>query len=346
MRVILSLMISHRQHSGIPFLALLLALLLGACVAAETIVIPTAQPTATATMTATGTRRPGVDVTPSAPPTLPALTPTGGPSPTPLFGVAAVVSAQPTPTRAFNPNAPRIEFFTTNVLSVAPGEVVTLFWSARGADTAQIYRLDSGGNRTQLWNVGPDGQLGIDTRRSDRGELRFVLSIGEGVDTVEASLSVPLSCPDVWFFTPPPTACPTGPAVETALIEEPFERGRMFYVASSNLVYALFNDGFEPAWVSLENRYDPAVHPESEPSFQPPPGFYQPLRVLGFTWRGNDRIRSRLGLALQPEFSYQGFVQTAPATNGTETLYLASADSTVLELVPGGESWQIITPGD
>jgi hypothetical protein len=328
-------------------LALLLLLLLGACMAAETIVIPTAQPTATITPTVTGTRRPGVDVTPSALPTLLALTPTGGPSPTPLFGAAIQqVGALPTVTRAFNPNAPRIEFFTTNVLSIAPGEVVTLFWSARGADTAQIYRLDISGNRTQLWNVGPDGQLDVDTRRSDRGELRFVLSIGEGVDTVEAELTVPLSCPDTWFFSPPPTACPSAAAVESGLIEEPFERGRMIYIANSNLVYALFNDGFEPAWVSLENRYDPAIHPELEESFQPPPGFYQPLRILGFTWRGNDRVRSRLGLALQPEFSYQGFLQSAPAPNGTETLYVTSADGTVLELVPAGESWQIITPGN
>ncbi len=339
-------MIARRYKPNLIFLSLLFTLLLGACVAAETIVIPTAQPTATITPTVTGTRRPGVDVTPSAPPTLPALTPTGGPSPTPLFGAAAaVVNALPTSTRPFNPNAPRIEFFTTNVLSVAPGDVVTLFWSARGADTAQIYRLDSGGNRTQLWNVGPDGQLGVDTGRSDRGELRFVLSIGEGVDAVEVDLMVPLSCPDTWFFTPSPTACPTGPAAETQLIEEPFERGRMLYVGSANLVYALFNDGFEPAWVSLENRYDPSIHPESEPSFQPPPGLYQPLRVLGFTWRGNDRIRSRLGLALQPEFSYQGFIQSAPATNGTERLYVTSADGSVLELAPAGESWQIITPG-
>jgi hypothetical protein len=324
---------------------LALLLILSGCMAAEMPVVPTAQPTATPTPTGTPTRIASAQ-TPLPTATRAALTPTGGPSPTPLIGqanVSAVIA--PTGTRSSNPNAPRIEFFTTNVLNVNPGDSVTLFWSARGADTAAIYRLDAGGNRTQLWNVGPDGQLSVDTRRSDRGQLQFVLTIGDGANQVEQVLTIPLACPDTWFFNPPPTACPLGAALETSIIEEPFERGRMIYIASSNRVYALFNDTFEPAWISVENRFDPAIHPESEPSFQPPPGLYQPLRILGFVWRGNDTVRSRLGLAIQPEFSYQGFVQAAPAINGAESVYVSSADGTVLELVPGGEGWQIITPG-
>jgi hypothetical protein len=320
-------------------------LLLAACGAAELPVVPTPLPTATETRTPTATRRPGVDVTPTALPTRAAATPTGGPSPTPLLGAPANVVIAPTGTRPFNPSAPRIEFFTTNVLSVVPGEQVILFWSARGADTAQIYRIDSGGNRAQLWNVGPDGQLPVDTRRSDRGELQFVLEIGDGINRVEQTLSVPLSCPDTWFFQPPPAPCPVGAAAESGLTEQPFERGRMIYIASGNRVYALFNDGFEPAWISLDNRYDPAIHPESEASFVPPPGLFQPLRALGFAWRGNDRIRTRLGLAIQSEFNYQGFVQASPAADGAETIYVTSADGTILEIVPNGESWQIITPG-
>lgn len=323
--------------------AILALLLISACSAAETIVVPTARPTETATATVTGTRRPGIDVTPTPVPTEPALTPTGGPSPTPLFGQAVIISALPTASRTPNPNAPRIEFFTTNVLSVVPGEAVALFWSARGADTAAIYRLDAQGSRTQLWNVGPDGRLDVDTNRRDRGQIEFVLSIGEGANRVEQSLIVPLACPDTWFFQPPPAPCPVGPAVETGLIEQPFERGRMLYVSATNQVYALFNDGSNPAWVVFENRYDPAVHPERDENFPEPPGFFQPIRTLGFVWRGNDRVRNRLGLAIQPEFAYQGFVQVAPS-GAAELLYASSVDGSVLELLPSGEGWQIITP--
>jgi hypothetical protein len=251
----------------------------------------------------------------------------------------------PTGTRVLNPNAPRIEFFTTDVLAVAPGNTVNLYWSTRGVTAANIYRLERG-IRNQLWPVGPDGSLNVPTRRSDRGTVEFLLTVGNGDQVVEQILTIPVACPDVWFFQPAPDECPAGPAQETSLIEEPFERGRMLYIQTSNLVYALVNDGFAPAWIGIENRFDPAIHPESDPEFAQavPPGFFQPIRILGFLWRGNDVVRNRLGLAIQPEFSYQGFTQTVINPSGEFTLYVSSSDGTVLQLLPEGERWQIITP--
>jgi hypothetical protein len=243
-----------------------------------------------------------------------------------------------------NPNAPRIEFFTSDTLAVAPGSPVNLYWSTRGTTGAVVYRLDDSGARNQLWNVAPDGSLTVPTRRSDRGEVRFVLSVGDGEQQVEQELIIPLSCPDPWFFLPAPPDCPEGPGQATTLIEEQFERGRMLYVENNDRVYALFNDGRTPAWVGFDNRYDPSVHPESEPSFSPPPPLVQPLRILGFVWRGSDVVRNRLGLGLQPEFAYEGFIQTAAAPDGSDSLYVSSADGTVLLLLPGGVAWQIITP--
>ncbi|MBC8170884.1 MAG: hypothetical protein H7X77_04410, partial [Anaerolineae bacterium] len=49
-----------------------------------------------------------------------------------------------------------------------------------------------------------------------------------------------------------------------------------------------------------------------------------------------------------PETTYDGFVQRAPARDGTsngENLYLTSSTGTVIQLLPGGTAWQIITPG-
>jgi hypothetical protein len=248
----------------------------------------------------------------------------------------------PTATRVLNPNAPRIEFFTTDVIAAAPGTSITLFWSTRNVSGATIYRLDRNGQRNQLWNVPPDGNLPVSTRASDRGQVDFVLSVGNGPQTVEEALSIPLACPDQWFFVPAPDACPAGPPAETALIEESFERGRMLYVAATNRVYALFNDDTDPAWVVFDNRYDPAIHPELEASFVPPPGFYQPIARLGFVWRGRDVVRNRLGLGLQPEVNYEGSSQSATTPDGQEMLYVTSADGTILQLLPGGAAWQII----
>ncbi len=229
------------------------------------------------------------------------------------------------------------------MVAVAPGGTLTLFWSTRNVNGATIYRVDRGGERSQLWNVPPDGSLPITTRRSDRGVVDFVLTAGSGTQVVEQPLSVPLSCPDQWFFIPAPEDCPNSEGQPTALKEERFERGRMVYVQSTNQVYALFNDNLTPAWMTFENRYNPAVHSELEASFQPPPGYYQPSGILGFAWRGRDVVRNRLGLALEPEADYEGTVQTASTLSGDETLYVSSADGTVLLLLPGGAGWQIIT---
>jgi hypothetical protein len=253
---------------------------------------------------------------------------------------------QVTPTRPANPNAPRIEFFTSDTLAVAPGSSVTLFWSTRGANGAVIYRLDQNNVRNQLWNVAPDGNLTVPTRRADRGQVSFVLSVGDGALKTEQTLTLPLTCPDTWFFQPAPEDCPRGPSQPTTLIEQPFERGRMVYIQTLDTVYALFNDGLEPAWIAFDNRYDPAIHPELDENFERslPPGFVQPKRILGFVWRGNDLVRNRLGLGVTEEADYDGFMQTAGAGEDAENIYLNSADGTVLQLLPRGKSWQIITP--
>jgi hypothetical protein len=326
------------------WLVSLMSVIIAACGAAAVPVIPTPLPTATTTYTPSPSRTPGFDSTPTARPTSSGFSATGGPSPTPLFGPTRTpVDLVETATRPPNPNAPRIEFFTSDVLAVAPGQSVTLFWSTRNVTGATIYRVDQDGVRSQLWNVPSDGNLIVPTRRSDRGEVNFVLSISDGPVRIEEPLILPLSCPDAWFFEPPPQSCPQTSPIESRVVEQEFERGRMLYIESSNRVYALFNDGLQPAWVVFENRYDPARDPESEENFVPPPGFVQPLRQLGFVWRGNDLVRNRLGLGTAPDFSFDGFTQAAILGDGSEDLYVSSADSSVLELVPGGESWQIIT---
>jgi hypothetical protein len=315
-------------------------LLLTACGASVKQVIPTERPTATTTPTPSATYTPGV----AASPTLNPIRLTAGPSPTSIFGPTSTrVASLATATRVVNPNAPRIEFFTTDALSVAPGDPVNLYWSVRGARGAVIYRLDASGSRGNLWNVPPDGRLSVNTSRRDRGEVRFLLSVGEGDLLAEQTLSIPLQCPDPWFFQPAPDACPAAPSEPTSLTEESFERGRMVYVESRNRVYVLFNDGRAPAWISFENRYNPATAPELEESFVPPPGFVQPARVLGFVWRGSDVVRNRLGLGLEAEKTFDGFIQTVRTASDAEDLYISSADGSVLLLLPGGDTWQIIT---
>jgi hypothetical protein len=328
-----------------PYL-LVLMLLLAACAPTVQQVIPTARPTVTPTLTVTATRtRAPSDVTPTPTLTRPPATSTGGPSPTPLLGPTRTLDPLITPTRVLSANAPRIEFFTSDVQAVAPGTEVTLFWSTRGTDNATIYRLDPSGARNRLWNVPPDGSLTVGTGAGERGEIDFLITVGEGTERAEQGLTLPLSCPVTWFFVPPPVDCPDAEALETQIIEQPFVRGRMVYVEALDGVYVLYNDGFEPAWVAFQNRYNPGVDPESLEGFPVPPGRVQPIGVLGFVWRGSDSARSRLGLGLQEAFVFDGFAQTARRGDDT-ALFISSSDGAVLQIEPDGDSWQIITlPG-
>jgi hypothetical protein len=247
-----------------------------------------------------------------------------------------------------NPNAPRIEFFTADSVSASPGGEVTLFWSTRNVERAVIYRLDQNGQRTLTYNIPPDGSETVSIRSGERGKVDFVIVVGEGSQQVEQTISIPILCPIVWFFQPPPEECPSGEAQPSSVVEQAFERGRMIYLSENNRVYALFNDGNTPAWIDFNNLYDPNIHPERDETFElaiAGTGLYQPLGRLGFVWRGNDTVRNRLGVGTTPEATFEGFVQRAPTRGGSsDSVYITSSTGTVIQLLPNGASWQIITP--
>jgi hypothetical protein len=332
-------------QTTVPMMLLaVLMLLTGSCSATTPQIIPTARPTISPTPSPTPTATLDANATATVSPSPAPVTATGGPSPTPLLGPTRIpVIEAATATPVLNPNAPRIEFFTADTLAVAPGTPVTLFWSTRGATGAVIYQLSRGGERERLWNVDADGNLPVATQLRDRGQLDFLLVVGEGELEVQQTLSIPLACPVTWFFSPSPEECPDAEVTETFIIEQDFERGRLIYVEDRNRIYALFNDGRAPGWLVFQNRYDPSIHPELEESFVPPTGYYQPIARLGYVWRGNDTVRNRLGLGINVEAAFDGFIQTTTLGDGSEALYISSTGGVVLQLIASDNSWSIIS---
>ncbi len=329
-----------KRVTGVFFLAG--CLLLTACGGVLDPVIPTP-------VTPTGSVAPSPSSTPVILPTATdTLTPrpagTGVPSPTAILGPTRTPPPLlETPTPRPNPNAPRIEYFTVDPVYVYPGDSLTLFWSVRGADRAAIYRLDDLGQRNQLWNVGPSGSLTVRTARADRGTAEFLLTVDNGQFYAEQLLAVPLLCAHRWFFAPEPASCPAGEVVEGPHIEQVFEGGRMIYVEAEDRVYVLFADGLSPAWTSFQNRYVEGETPDRDENFVPPPERFQPTRILGLIWRASDPVRNRLSLGVAPETAYEGAIQT-DAEPGGDTIYLRSADGSVLRLDPNGQSWTVLAP--
>ncbi|MGJ3239254.1 MAG: hypothetical protein ACFE0Q_11155 [Anaerolineae bacterium] len=324
------------------FVLMILLIAVGCMPLAEP-VIPTDPPTITPTVTRDAQQaRVTTDPIPTIAPLQVAQDP-DAPTATSLFGATRTPLPDdfPTATRPFNPNAPRIDFFTSDPLTVAPGSTVTLFWATRNVDSAVIYRIDSNGVRSQVYNVVPDGNLEITTNRAERGDLRYALVAGDGVDFIEQVLVVPLECPDEWFFEPAPADCAATAATPSRIIDMQMERGRMIYIEETNAVYAFFNDGRAdaPGWLRFDNRYDPEIHPARDENA--PPEWIQPVNELGFVWRGDADVRNRLGLGLSDAVSFEGFVQTSGTGNSQRT-YISASTGVVLQIEAGEDAWQII----
>jgi hypothetical protein len=338
------------RKSVLNLVIILAALALAACEPGALPVIPTERPTASPTAEPSAT--PTLDASPTQTDTpTPAIT--GGPTPTPLLGPTRTPdrTAQFQITRPANPNAPYIEFFRASPATANPGGSFDLFWSSRNVPHAVIYRLDPAGQRTLVYNVAPFGRQSITLGARERVQVEYELVIGEGSNEVTQRLTVPLACPIAWFFTPAPESCPVEDATSSGVVEQTFERGRMIYVASENRIYVLYNDGATPAWASFEDRYRPGVDPERDENWDRAfagTGFVQPVGRLGLLWRGLDVVRNRLGSGTAPELSFEGYYQEAPTRDaafaGRNDVFITASDGTVIQLLPAGSQWQIMTP--
>ncbi len=133
----------------------------------------TAGPTMTAPVV---TSVPTALVAPATPTRQP-TTPTPGPSPTSLLAPTVIPAPETlTATRAATLAGLSVEYFTTDTSSVRPGDNVTLFWSVRGAQQANIYRIDEEGERLYRWDVPAEGKITVATRTGDRDAARFLLT--------------------------------------------------------------------------------------------------------------------------------------------------------------------------
>lgn len=277
-------------------------------------------------------------------PTLRSMTPTAGPSPTSLLGptkpptpVTVQPTLQPTLSRL------RIEYFTTDSSSAVPGENLTLFWGVRGADEVRIYRLDDAGERIYRWDVASEGRLSVSVPGDDREVAVFLLSAqGEGGE-VEQELLVPLACPYTWFFDPAPESCPVQDPQVSIQVEQPFERGRMFWVETLDRIFVIFDDGEQPRWAQYPDEFEDG-QPARDDNLVAPPGLEQPVRGFGKVWRESFRVSDRLGWATSPEVSYDGLYQSDASDPDVATLYLRMRDGGILALDAERDQWEILPP--
>jgi hypothetical protein len=249
-------------------------------------------------------------------------------------------SASPAPT-----SSARLLAFGASHESINPGETVTLEWEVRGT-RAEICALEPHGVLVPFGcqNVPLSGTLTLATSSALRYWARFSLRAYDdlaGGLAPYAEIAVPIRCPDTWFTgAPPPDLglwdCPAGAARTTTGAAQRFETGGMYWLAEPDEILVYW-DGGQAHVADL-----PSDQPDYDPSLEPPPGYYPPVRGFGLAWRGLTALgdlRLLLGWAVEPEreytFTYQ--CNAAPDTRVEVCLVLGPDGLTHWQTLGWGE---------
>ncbi|MCP4414971.1 MAG: hypothetical protein GY805_00005 [Chloroflexi bacterium] len=239
------------------------------------------------------------------------------------------------------PQPPQIISFTANVPIADPGDTITLSWQTNHATTITLYHL-FGGVLSTFWDVAATGEMSYTISSGSRNQEDFALyADNDDFPWVSASLTLPLTCPDSWFFTPAPDICPQDAALISASAEQQFEQGFMVWAAEEDRIYVLFADElYTTAWSAFEDTWQEG-DPEDDPSIVPPSGLYQPQRGFGLVWREQPNVRERLGWALAPEASGETAVQRTSYFKYNH-IYLKALDNNIWHLFPESSDWEKI----
>jgi len=153
---------------------------------------------------------------------------------------------------------------------------------------------------------------------------------------VVQSVRIQWPCRYDYFFTPASVVCPAAEAIYPTAAEQPFEHGRMIWLKETrvgefvdeNVIFVLYENGqlekYQDKWMPNE--------PDSDPTFVPPEGLYQPIRGFGKLWRENKSVRERLGWARTPEQGFEGAWQPAAVESLGGTTYIRALDGEIIVL--------------
>ena len=276
-------------------------------------------------------------------------TPTSASPPTALLGPTSTpdpLAAAATGTEAAELRAPTIVYFVASPEEAAPGEPVLLLWSSREGTEAAVFQVNEDGTPGRAWAVEPEGSLMVS---ADVGgsSMSYVLTVTNGIATVEQQLVVRVTCPYTWFFTPAPgELCPDRDPSRSQASTQEFEHGRMFWIAATGQIIVLFDelptqpDQTLPAWLVETNPYVEG-QPEDDPSIQPPEGFAKPRRGFGLVWRDTPSVRERLGWAVSDEVPFVTTYQSAHVGDAAQ-FYFSNTLGEAIALISEGRGWLVV----
>lgn len=243
--------------------------------------------------------------------------------------------------------------YVKTILSSPDGTADSAFYLLMGSD---LLRSTDGGETWERWD---DERLNDRDYSSELATAEVSPLLGDG----RYCLFVGTLAGEFWTLDPwslrwqdlsgPPIACRNGPArafastyaavgerlgcadtqeVLTNGAYQPFQRGSMFWRADIRTIHVLTSDG---VWAEYLEDWCPGF-PEHDPSLDPPPGLFQPVRGFGKVWREElGGPEATIGWAVAQETDSETLVQ--PFDEG---LMLADAQGAVYVLYADG-TWEL-----
>lgn len=293
---------------------------------------PTIKPTSTINSMAISTTE---VVPPETPPTVSPV-PTDLPAP-----IAPPATITPVPPSSTNAELAIVSFVVDEIEDVAGGgKRVKCTWETTGAVSARI----TAGTLMRFppsWEVEPNGSSTFELADTiyRYPPLTLMAYDGMGYEVLQ-TITLDWPCDIEYFFAPEPNSCPLYEAEYMAGAYQPFEGGSMVWLEDlhdgervyGDTIIVLYNNG---NWEYFEDTWQSGM-PESDPSFEPPPGYYQPIRGFGKLWRENSTLREVLGWALEKESGYDAAFQRQHTETISGIAFIRSVKSSVITLYSWG----------
>lgn len=135
-----------------------------------------------------------------------------------------------------------------------------------------------------------------------------------------ATLSTPvLQATPAGTSTPEINAMPTVTVRQIYVAEQPFQRGRMFWLEPTGQIWVMVET--EPGvglWQVYEDLFKEGDM-ELDPAVVPPEGLIQPIRGFGLIWRTGENVRQEIGWATDIEVGFVSNYEYHPGEGSTPT---------------------------
>ena len=305
-------------------------------------VTPTLKPTAVETAVVF------ITYTLTAAPTLtPLATPTSTLPPPPPTPTKTAVPIIPTVTPTATPVlSPEIYSFGVDMQEVEPNSVLNISWSTFG-DRIELCVYQSGySGYYECWPVAATDSLSWQMPEDLSTGFWVEIIAHQGNLQVVDGEFVQVSCANPeewWFFSPSPTSCPMGEAIETAAAFQYFEHGWMLWLESEDVIYVFFDDG---TYAQFYGHHLLGDVNSGDGGIVAPDGRVAPVRGFGLVWRGEAYgaeggwIRDKMGWGLYPESGFQAHYQKEMLFD-TVGRYVTDLDGRVIFMDLARGTWSI-----